>query len=232
MIFVTSDLHGLPLKRFRELLKKAEFGKREDDFLFVLGDVIDRGEDGIRLLQWMAAQSNIQLILGNHEEFLLDCAWLLEPITEKTLFLAEQGMDHLSHWLANGAEPTVAAIKKLNRKGRGAVDDILQYVREAPLYETVSTEGHDWILTHAGLGNFSADKKLSAYTQRELLWNRPAVDERYFDDVTVVFGHTPTSLYGAVGTAFKTDTWIDIDTSDVTPTVLCLDTMQEFRLNN
>ena len=44
MIYVTSDLHGYPLKDFQRLLNKANFG--EDDFLFVLGDVIDRNGDG------------------------------------------------------------------------------------------------------------------------------------------------------------------------------------------
>ena len=46
MLFVTADLHGFPLHKFLALLNKAEFGKREDDFLFILGDVIDRNGDG------------------------------------------------------------------------------------------------------------------------------------------------------------------------------------------
>ncbi len=45
MIYVTSDLHGYPLNKFLAFLKKAGF--TEDDFLFVLGDVIDRGKYGV-----------------------------------------------------------------------------------------------------------------------------------------------------------------------------------------
>ena len=41
-------------------------GFSDDDFLFVLGDVIDRGEDGIKILKWMMSQSNMELIMGNH----------------------------------------------------------------------------------------------------------------------------------------------------------------------
>lgn len=83
MIYVTSDLHGYPLGRFLDLLGKANFG--HEDFIFVLGDVIDRGNDGITLLQWMMLQDNVQLILGNHEAMMLACKFLIEEISDSSL---------------------------------------------------------------------------------------------------------------------------------------------------
>ena len=65
MVYVTSDLHGYPLEKFLDFLNKAGFG--EEDYLYILGDVIDRGPDGIKILKWMMSQHNVQLILGNHE---------------------------------------------------------------------------------------------------------------------------------------------------------------------
>lgn len=44
MVYVTSDLHGLELTKLKALLKKTYFN--ENDWLFVLGDVIDRQNDG------------------------------------------------------------------------------------------------------------------------------------------------------------------------------------------
>ena len=58
--------------KFLQLLDKAGFGER--DFLFVLGDVIDRGEHGVELLRWISRQPNVQLILGNHEAMMLACS--------------------------------------------------------------------------------------------------------------------------------------------------------------
>ena len=46
MIYVISDLHGYPFEKFKILLEKAEFSN--NDFLFILGDVIDRGIDGTK----------------------------------------------------------------------------------------------------------------------------------------------------------------------------------------
>ena len=49
MVYVTSDLHGYPLAEFKELLAKANFS--DNDYCFVLGDVIDRGPESIELLR-------------------------------------------------------------------------------------------------------------------------------------------------------------------------------------
>ena len=56
MIYVISDLHGYPHERFLQLLKEASFGK--DDFLYILGDVVDRnGDGGVETLQWLIYQN-------------------------------------------------------------------------------------------------------------------------------------------------------------------------------
>ena len=70
MIYVISDLHGYPHERFLALLNKAGFC--EGDFLYIIGDIVDRnGDGGIATLKWLLYQPNAQLILGNHEAMLL-----------------------------------------------------------------------------------------------------------------------------------------------------------------
>ena len=64
MIYAASDLHGCSVESFQDLLDQAEFS--EEDFLYILGDVVDRGEHGAELLSWITQQSNMQLLLGNH----------------------------------------------------------------------------------------------------------------------------------------------------------------------
>ena len=70
MTYVISDLHGYPIEKLKMLFEKANFG--EDDFLYILGDVIDRnGDGGVEILQWLLSRPNVQLVLGNHEAMLL-----------------------------------------------------------------------------------------------------------------------------------------------------------------
>ena len=78
MIYVTADLHGIHPDSLQKLLAKANFS--EDDFLFILGDVIDRGAYGAELLTWLTQQPNMELILGNHEAMLLSCGFLFADV--------------------------------------------------------------------------------------------------------------------------------------------------------
>ena len=171
MVYVTSDLHGYPMAKFQALLDGAGFG--EEDFLFVLGDVIDRGEDGVEYLKWLLAQPNAQLILGNHEAMLLSCAFLFQEVTEASLqALTAEDLRLLSNWQQNGAEPTLAALRKLRDNAPEMLADMLDYLREAPLYELVSAGGRNFLLVHGGLGNFDPRKEPDEYAPHDLLCHR------------------------------------------------------------
>ena len=232
MIYVTSDLHGCSLESFRRLLAQAGF--RQEDYLFVLGDVIDRGEHGAELLLWLTEQPNVELILGNHEAMLLACEFLFEEVTDESLDrLTSERFDLLGNWLQNGGGPTLSGLRKILKESPELMEGILDYLRDAPLYEIVEVQGKRFVLVHAGLENFRLDRDLDDYSPEELLFGRPALDTAYYPDATVVFGHTPTVYYGEEyrGKAVRTDTWICIDTGAAmggSPMLLRLDDMKEF----
>lgn len=229
MIYVTADLHGYPFEKFRNMLESVSFSA--NDFLYVLGDVIDRGNDGIKILRWLMLQPNAQLILGNHEAMMLESRFVFDEITEESISdLTGSKLDAYSSWIANGGDKTVKELKKLEKS---ELEYIFEYLEDAPLIEAVSVNGRDFILTHSGLGNFRKNKKLNEYTPYELLWTRPDINTEYFRGITTVFGHTPTACYGEEykGKAVFTDTWINIDTGaamGLKPMLLRLDDMKEF----
>ena len=70
MNYVCADIHGR-WDKYQAMLEDLNLG--EDDKLYILGDVIDRGEDGIRILQDIMKRGNIFLFIGNHELFLYYC---------------------------------------------------------------------------------------------------------------------------------------------------------------
>ena len=232
MQYVCSDLHGFSIDKFKLMLDKVGFN--DSDFLWILGDVIDRGPDGIKILKWLMAQPNAQLILGNHEAMLLACDFIFEEITEDSIAkLTGTKFNIYATWVSNSGQPTLNALSAMRNS---EIKYILEYLREAPLYETVTVNERDFILTHSGLGSFKKDKKLSEYSSVDLLWNRPNLNRDYFDDVTVILGHTPTVYYGEnyKGKAVKTKTWIDIDVGaglGLNPMLLRLDDLREFYFN-
>ena len=68
MTYVMSDLHGC-YDKYAWMLEKIGFG--DGDTLYILGDVIDRGPDGIRILLDMMGRKNVIPIIGNHESLAL-----------------------------------------------------------------------------------------------------------------------------------------------------------------
>lgn len=234
MIYVTSDLHGCRLEDLQRLLRSADFS--DEDFLFVLGDVIDRGEHGAQLLLWLTEQPNVQLILGNHEAMLLSCAFLFQEVTDESLEdLDTDKLRLLSQWMKNGAAPTLAGLRKLLKSDPELVEGILDYLRGAPLYETVRAGGKNYLLVHAGLEGYAPGKNLESYAPHDLIWARPTLDTRYSSRFTTVFGHTTTEHYGEAyrDRALKTDTWICIDTGAArggSPMLLRLGDEREFYL--
>ena len=64
MTYAISDIHGC-FDKYRAMLAEIDFSPR--DVLYVLGDVIDRGPEGIKILQDMMLRPNVFPLLGNHE---------------------------------------------------------------------------------------------------------------------------------------------------------------------
>ncbi len=234
-IYVTSDLHGLQLKVLKSLLNKVNFC--DSDWLYILGDVVDRQNDGgIEILKWLLEQPNAQLILGNHEAMLLSCDFVFEEINNENLIgFTKEKIELLMNYTQNGGDVTLKALRELMHTSPETVEDILDYLRESPLYETVSVADKDFLLVHSGIDNFDKSKKLSEYTADEFIWAWPEITDEYFDDIITVFGHTPTMSYDNTikGKILKTKTWIDIDVGvpyGNKPALLRLDDLEEIYL--
>ncbi len=237
MVYVTSDLHG-KFDDLLSLLKMVNFG--DDDFLFILGDVIDKNDGGVAIFRWVLLQTNVELLLGNHEELMLKSRLLFNEINDENIKDIEQNpqaYEAVLDWISNGGNSTIEDLKRLLCDDNEVFDELFKYLENASLFENISVGNSDFILCHAGLGNFSKDKKLEEYSSKELLWNRPSINEKYFDDSIVVFGHTPTHFFDEKnkGKMLNAGSWIDIDTGAANgghPMLLRLDDLKEFYLED
>ncbi len=231
MIYATSDIHGYPLDLFLDLLKKVDFGP--SDHLYVVGDVIDRnGDAGVAMLRWMMKQPNVTMIRGNHESMMLDCEFLfdldLEHFSGKDLSPEQQHA--LLLWNQNGALVTITNLTQLKMTDPEEFNGLMKYVRSTPLYVQLKVPMKSIVLVHGGFKGFDPEKPLDEYSQNDLVWIRPGIEEDYWNDRLVILGHTPTQYYGRKGKAFVTPTWIDIDTgaaSGGSPMLLRLNDLAE-----
>lgn len=189
MIYVTADIHGC-YQEFLKLLEKIGFS--DDDELYVLGDMMDKGPDPVKLIRDLMMRPNVYPVLGNHDFAALTVLRKLNTeITEENVenHLTADDMQSYMHWLADGGDTTAAQFTELDAEEREAV---LGYLEDCTLYEEVQTGGRHYVLTHAGLNNFSPDKSLEEYGLADMTLYRPDYSKRYYEDKYVVTGHTPT----------------------------------------
>ena len=83
MTYVMSDLHG-DYEKYKKMLELIEFS--DEDTLYVLGDIVDRGPEPIRILYDMSMRPNIIPMMGNHEHMAEDILRMTNvEITEASL---------------------------------------------------------------------------------------------------------------------------------------------------
>ncbi len=188
--YVMSDIHG-DYERYCKMLQLIQF--KDTDILYVLGDVIDRGPHGMKILQDMMLRTNVYPILGNHEYMASLCMkWLLQEVTEESVAQISPGlMQGLTEWMNVGGEVSISEFHKLSKEERA---DIADYLAEFALYEEVTVNGKTFVLVHAGLQNFTPERELDTYDLSELIFYKPNYDKVYFTDKYLVTGHVPTRV--------------------------------------
>ncbi|MBP3620937.1 MAG: metallophosphoesterase [Lachnospiraceae bacterium] len=233
MTYCVSDIHG-NYEGYIKLLEKINLS--EEDTLYVLGDVVDRGTGGIKILQDMMMHYNIIPIIGNHEYMAINCLkFLNQEITEESIAKLNEGViQGLLEWQNVGGQATIDEFHKLNPEEK---EDIIEYLEEFSSYEEVSVNGKDYILVHAGLSNFSPERPLEGYHISEMIFETPDYDRVYFQDKHLVTGHLPTRcIEGNEGQdkIYKANNHIAIDCGCACIDegsrlgCICLDTGEEF----
>lgn len=231
MIYVVSDLHGC-YEKYIKLLEIINL--TAEDKLYILGDIIDRGDSGIKILLDIMKRKNVIPMLGNHEHVAyMVLSRLNVEVTEDNFDtqIDFNTMRLYNSWVSeNGGYNTLMEFEQLHHIKRKKV---LEYISDFTVYEELNVNGQDYILVHAGLGNFSKDKSLDEYTLDELLWERMDYNKQYYDDKILVSGHTPTCYIDNeyMGKIYKGNNHIAIDCAAVFGGRLgciCLDTGEEF----
>ncbi len=176
---------------------------------------------------------NVICIVGNHELMALDgLRFLNTKITNESVESIDvELLGNLIDWQRNGSATTIEEFKDLDETMR---QEIINFMLDFSMYEEITVADQKYLLVHAGLGNYSPDKKIEDYSLKNLVWDRANYNVKYFDDVITVTGHTPTQFIKGnprPGYIFKKNNHIAIDCGCFIEggrlAAFCLDTGEE-----
>ena len=224
MTYVMSDIFG-EYEKYRAMLEKISF--KNTDVLYILGNIIDYGEGGIEILTDMSYRANVIPVIGEHEYMALK---VLGGLVDADNAPSEKLKANLQEWLSNGGQTTMNAFMQLSQDEK---EGIVEYLEEFSGYEVVQAGGETFVLVHAGLSDFAPDKDLYDYSIDQLIFEGADYNKKYFDDKTLVTGHTPTYEINEAmrGKIIKQNGHIAIDCgvfSGETLGCICLENGKEF----
>ena len=187
--YAVSDLHG-QYRTFEKGLRSIGFS--DSDMLYVIGDAIDRGPDGIRILEYIQKHENMDLILGNHEFLMLNSV----PMD------GGPGCDGIDAdlWLFfNGG---ITTFEKYGNIGKDRKKELMEWLSSREVIKIIEINGKKICLTHSFYLPECENRRYNELTYEqvnEIVWNSIYRDgddshaEDLYDryDYTFVTGHVP-----------------------------------------
>lgn len=224
MTYLMSDIHGC-YDKFMKMLEKINF--RSDDDLYILGDVLDRGEDGIKIIRYIMDKDNIQLLCGNHEYSALMI--LGNYLKNKDIMNSPEFKEVYDLWISDGGKTTWDGFLKLTDDEQIQFIDFLKSLK---FYRVLHVNNRKYFLSHT-LPEKSGIRKLSDLSYIDLIMGEPDYDLRYSKIAIMVTGHTPTYLIDERldGKIYAQNGHLAIDCGAVfrgTLSCICLDNLKEF----
>ena len=223
MNYVTSDIHGC-YDQYLRLLQRLDL--KEDDRLYILGDLVDRGIGGLEIIKDVMNRKNVVCLRGNHDYY--------ASIFLKRFALQDHGAederlkDAFRLWLEDGGVTTLSAFSKLDENEKRSV---LSFLDSLPFNEMIRVNGQQFFLSHTVCEKAKL-LDIEKCDRLDFLIGEPEYEKCYFEDMTIVTGHTPTGLIDPAytGRIWKGNRHIAVDCGAVFGNPLgciCLDTMDE-----
>lgn len=221
MTYVVSDIHGCD-RKYAAMLDKLNFNN--DDTLYILGDVVDRGSGGLHILLDAAARPNVILLRGNHEQAALEFL----PYTPDSEIHSGALRERWREWMQDGGERTYRAFRSSSAATRVR---ILRILGSLPVYAETQVGERRFFLAHT-----VPEKRKMRHPEncrvRDFLTGEPEYEACYDPSRHIVTGHTITSFIDVTsqGRIWHGNGHIAIDCGACYGGplgCLCLDTMEE-----
>ena len=221
MIYAVSDLHGC-YDKYMKLLERLT----SDDSLYILGDIVDRGSEGMKILLDLINRKNVFSCRGNHDH----CAQILlrSFVLPDDGYFADGLEEAFRLWLSDGGSPTYEEFLKLDESEQRAV---LRYLGSLPVYKKLTVGDQKFFLAHT-VPEKTKMLDIHNWKNSDFIMGEPEYEKTYFEDTIIITGHIPTGFIDPeyTGRIWKGNNHIAIDCGAVFGNPLgciCLDTMEE-----
>ena len=187
MTYVIANIHG-NYEKFKDILSQISF--REEDTMYVLGDMVDYGEESMELIADLSVRLNVYPVAGEHD-FL--AARMLKGFDRMLKSGASPDPDYIAEmtqWVKEGGQTTLEGFRALDEEQR---EGVLDYLEEMTLFEEVELKGKKYLLLHAGIADFDPDADLYDYLPEDFFSEPLDASYPLIEDTTVVVGHAPTA---------------------------------------
>ena len=111
MIYAVSNLHGNYTK-FKELLKVISF--KDSDIMYVLGDIVDYGDEGMELVGDLSVRYNVYPIVGEHDFTAVKMLSGFEKMLKSGESPDKKFISQMTEWIADGGQVTLDAFRTLD----------------------------------------------------------------------------------------------------------------------
>ena len=187
MTYVIANIHG-NYSKFKDILSQISF--REEDVMYVLGDMVDYGDETMELIEDLSLRLNVYPVAGEHD-FL--AARMLKGFDRMLKSGASPDPDYvaeMTQWVKEGGQTTLEGFRALDEDGR---EGVLDYLEEMTLFEEVEVRGKKYLLLHAGIADFDPDADLEDYLPEDFFSEPLDASYPLIEGTTVVVGHAPTA---------------------------------------
>ncbi len=163
--YVISDIHG-QFDALMEMMCKIEFS--DEDELYIIGDVIDRGPKSIDCIRWIMRQDNVLTLLGNHELILYDTYIHDAPAVYHSLVEIKESLSESEQ------------------------KDILRWIEDMPECKLITVNGIKYYLNHTQV----ASEEYFKQELTDRMFPDYSIYKGYFNlvvkDIVCIHGHMPT----------------------------------------
>ena len=226
MVYVVSNLHGNYTK-FKQLLSAISF--KDTDLMYVLGDIVDFGDESMELIGDLSVRYNVYPIVGEHDYTALKMLSGFEKMVKSGETPDKKFITKMTEWVADGGQTTFDSFRTLDAEMK---DGILDYLTDMTIFEEAEVKGKKYLLVHAGIAGYKAGVELDDLKPEAFFTEPLDLTKKYFDDKIVIVGHTPTTEEnGGDGRIFYGNGSIAVDCGEArggTVGCLRLDDMKEF----